>query len=260
MKFQKSLVSAAVGMALMGVAGAASALSVTSYKIEDVGKWVDTSAATGCQLGFDGSATDTKSGMFKFSSIFTGTCAIGAGQSDWTGDRNGGAIEVGAANHPVVSATSTPGAVATYVDPASFTNGFIFAGTAFVPYLKAGASIDISGGMTPTVTASLPGFGGTYNIGDGLGGAGPGFDFALAPDSGTLKTFAIYVNPTTYKLAMTWSHVITTAEDPSGTYVGFKAQWVTEGTATVVPVPAAVWLFGSGLVGLAGIARRKKKA
>ena len=27
-----------------------------------------------------------------------------------------------------------------------------------------------------------------------------------------------------------------------------------------VPVPAAVWLFGSGLLGLVGIARRKKKA
>lgn len=27
---------------------------------------------------------------------------------------------------------------------------------------------------------------------------------------------------------------------------------------SVVPVPAAVWLFGSGLIGLAGIARRKK--
>ncbi len=28
-------------------------------------------------------------------------------------------------------------------------------------------------------------------------------------------------------------------------------------TVTAVPVPAAVWLFGSGLLGLAGIARRK---
>ena len=26
----------------------------------------------------------------------------------------------------------------------------------------------------------------------------------------------------------------------------------------VVPVPAAVWLFGSGLIGLVGVARRKK--
>ena len=30
--------------------------------------------------------------------------------------------------------------------------------------------------------------------------------------------------------------------------------------AQVVPVPAAVWLFGSGLLGLVGIARRKKSA
>ena len=29
---------------------------------------------------------------------------------------------------------------------------------------------------------------------------------------------------------------------------------------TVIPVPPSVWLFGSGLLGLAGIARRKKKA
>ena len=33
-----------------------------------------------------------------------------------------------------------------------------------------------------------------------------------------------------------------------------------EGTinASAVPVPAAVWLFGSGLLGLVGVARRKK--
>ena len=31
-------------------------------------------------------------------------------------------------------------------------------------------------------------------------------------------------------------------------------------TVSAVPVPAAVWLFGSGLVGLIGLARRKKAA
>lgn len=41
--------------------------------------------------------------------------------------------------------------------------------------------------------------------------------------------------------------------------------WVTipyalhlEGSVSAVPVPAAVWLFGSGLAGLVGVARRKK--
>ncbi len=38
-------------------------------------------------------------------------------------------------------------------------------------------------------------------------------------------------------------------------YVG--GSWVQYSLRTPVPVPAALWLFGSGLLGLAGIARRK---
>jgi hypothetical protein len=40
-------------------------------------------------------------------------------------------------------------------------------------------------------------------------------------------------------------------ENPTGLRVDMA------GTATVVPVPAAVWLFGSGLLGLIGYSRRK---
>jgi len=36
---------------------------------------------------------------------------------------------------------------------------------------------------------------------------------------------------------------------------GWSATYTME--TTVIPVPAAVWLFGSGLLGLIGIARRK---
>jgi len=39
-------------------------------------------------------------------------------------------------------------------------------------------------------------------------------------------------------------------------FAGQAPSW--NGTVSAVPVPAAVWLFGSGLVGLAGIARRRK--
>jgi len=39
---------------------------------------------------------------------------------------------------------------------------------------------------------------------------------------------------------------------------GFLASWTMYGTASAVPVPAAVWLFVSGLAGLFGFARNKK--
>lgn len=38
------------------------------------------------------------------------------------------------------------------------------------------------------------------------------------------------------------------------------ANYVNATSATVVPLPAAAWLFGSGLLGLVGVVRRKKKA
>ena len=40
-----------------------------------------------------------------------------------------------------------------------------------------------------------------------------------------------------------------------GAFVGFNANF---DFTTPVPVPAAVWLFGSGLMGLVGVARRRK--
>lgn len=51
---------------------------------------------------------------------------------------------------------------------------------------------------------------------------------------------------------------------PSGGFAGVMYQLRLVGTigagASAVPVPAAVWLFGSGLLGLAGVARRRKAA
>jgi hypothetical protein len=43
-----------------------------------------------------------------------------------------------------------------------------------------------------------------------------------------------------------------------GPFSGVTASWRLEGK--VVPVPAAVWLFSSGLLGLIGMARRRKAA
>lgn len=59
---------------------------------------------------------------------------------------------------------------------------------------------------------------------------------------------------------LNWSSTIN-----GGPFDGATGFWQLSGTANVeapssVPVPAAVWLMGSGLIGLAGVARRRKAA
>ena len=49
-----------------------------------------------------------------------------------------------------------------------------------------------------------------------------------------------------------------TAVVPTGDFTGVGYQLHLEGTVEAIPVPAAVWLFGSGLLGLVGVARRRK--
>ncbi len=74
--------------------------------------------------------------------------------------------------------------------------------------------------------------------------------------------------------AFYWSETIAQASNPLRVWIfefenGFllgdgqeldtHAAWaVYDGNISAVPVPAAVWLFGSGLLGLVGMARRKK--
>lgn len=50
---------------------------------------------------------------------------------------------------------------------------------------------------------------------------------------------------------LSWSHLQT-----SGPFAGITTEMTME--VSQVPIPAAVWLFGSGLIGLIGVARRKK--
>ena len=65
--------------------------------------------------------------------------------------------------------------------------------------------------------------------------------------------------------AGSWFEAVNAVQQSAGTsnYEVFFSNGTSDvftfdATPTVVPVPAAVWLFGSGLIGLAGIARRKK--
>ena len=91
-----------------------------------------------------------------------------------------------------------------------------------------------------------------------LGYAGNNYDFALWPlittlDSGTF-------NPANDAFTLGWSDniVVDLGSIFGSTTLGTLDVSLSGNLTTVVPVPAAVWLFGSGLIALGGFARRKK--
>jgi hypothetical protein len=93
-----------------------------------------------------------------------------------------------------------------------------------------------------------------FNIGNGVGYTG----FNSSTDNPPTVNGGA---PTIYGIFSTNMHL---ADVFSGTFSGLRldisnASAVPSmvGTVAVVPVPAAVWLFGSGLVGLAGVARKR---
>jgi hypothetical protein len=69
-------------------------------------------------------------------------------------------------------------------------------------------------------------------------------------------------NTTTFDFHMFANEFIDISEDPGVTgFDNWTFEWHQQGSGVYtapVPIPAAVWLFGSGVLGLAGFARRKK--
>ncbi len=63
-------------------------------------------------------------------------------------------------------------------------------------------------------------------------------------------------NAITQGYTLTWSNNFSVTAG-GGTPISGTANLTLGGTLTPVPVPAALWLFGSGLVGLAGVGRRR---
>jgi hypothetical protein len=63
----------------------------------------------------------------------------------------------------------------------------------------------------------------------------------------------------TYNLDTKFYSITWDSQIKNGPFNGVHGFWHLEGTHVApVPVPAAVWLFGSGLIGLAGLTRRAR--
>ena len=242
---KKTAISTAVAAAMGLVAGGVQAAAVTGLTLKDVGSNSDNG------IGFFDPTPDGNIGAFRFNNKYINVNTYG-GTSGFSGDVGTGTVLGGGA----ANATG------------SFTTGFIFSGAPFVPFTFGGGFVaDVSNGALSVTTLD---FGGNFQS-----GAQPWPDFPLPPDANypveVLWTNAT-ANATDFNVAFRWGHDIVTADDPSGMYTSFSAQWVLEGCVSTagnvgdacgagtapIPVPAAVWLFGSGLAGIAGVARRRK--
>ena len=135
--------------------------------------------------------------------------------------------------------------IATATDAIDFTRAFL-GGTTYCAH--DGTSVTISGCGTDTSWT------------DGMMGAS--FDtnldyFWFLDNSGDADM--IRINSSTGMVSISDYNIAGTDYYSAGGYPDLAISWLLT-RPTAVPVPSAVWLFGSGLVGLIGVARRKTRS
>ena len=88
-------------------------------------------------------------------------------------------------------------------------------------------------------------------------------NFSMSISSGNVSSLSYAFLPTTSAtvegpIILNFPLSITGTDISSGEAINYGYIESAQTVTTVVPIPAAVWLFGSGLLGLIGIAKRKK--
>lgn len=153
---------------------------------------------------------------------------------------------------PALDIQNLGGDLGVTLDGTSFTIN----ATAFAIVTGGGASIDITDvPFVLTGAGSFDGFigsfDGTFSVGSLLSGTFTGLNLlSFMPGQGQFDANLVYTGGS-LQGGLSGGTILGVFDD------NFTDVVAKVGQVAVVPVPAAAWLFGSGLIGLAGIARRK---
>lgn len=159
------------------------------------------------------------------------------------------------------------GLLASTPDPASIVGGMWF-GTPFNTYTStsnlgdnSSAAGSIAGGPVPsgvldnvnnTITMDLSSLFGNWSDVD--------FNIGTGKNDGTTSAQATGAwNPITGAYSLMWTSTVANTVGGPCLPTNCVAQFTFAGTASPVPVPEAFWLFGTGLAGLFGLARHRKR-
>ena len=235
---RKTATTIIIGVAISCGTDPVDAIAIKQLVIEDVGSTVGSAYSA---------ALDGNSGGFSFQLINPATYV---GATGFNTDTEVPMTWQGIIQGPGVFTSGFNFGGITDVDV--FTYGTINSAAPGSPFTGTGANGDITGGV---LTIS------SLDWGAGPLSTGTLEPYPLSPDPGTLQVNWVEpgLNANESLVSFQWSHLITTAEDPSGAFVGFNTNWILEGTATVVAVPPAALLMASGLTGLATLSRRRRR-
>lgn len=271
---KKTLLAAALGLALNGITPAAHAALTLTF--------MDSTAAAAIPGACSGISWQAGA---EFRLCDPSNAALGGGAPQQKNTISGGETYSFNDAGVMTGVTGTPGNVGTTSNPEGsfpgsaapdastnptwqqdaviFGRTFSFlapvqgslAGTAYGPATYLGGT-PANGSLTPFIHAPVleMQWTGTWFP---LGQVGGGVTFYA-----NITNAATTGNTTAFNFELFANELIDIAEDPgSCCFPGWTAQWRMQGTGIYtapVPVPAAIWLFGSGVLGLVGMARRRK--
>jgi hypothetical protein len=112
-------------------------------------------------------------------------------------------------------------------------------------------SVWTAGGVTFADTGT------DYSAAGGTGTANMTFSWSVNPSIPVFSSWDVTATGTTAAVSVNSAVILAT----SSAFPGFSPQFSGSlSSLSQVPVPAAVWLMGSGLLGLVGVARRRRRS